>query len=286
MALEFSKLQGCGNDFIIIEDLDDTLELTDEQVTMLCDRHFGIGADGLMLVKPPVHENCVAYMDYYNSDGSQAEMCGNGIRCFAKYLVDHHIVEASAGELTVDTLAGPHPLTFTVDEDDEVEDVTVDMGEPVLAAEKIPTSLRAEEADAAVLDVPLTIADTTLDVTCVSMGNPHAVTFVDDVDSLSLETLGPLVECAPEFPEKTNAEFVEIGEDCIKMRVWERGCAETLACGTGACAVVVAASLTGRSGRKATVKLPGGNLCIDWADDGHVYLTGQAEEVFTGLLVL
>ncbi|MCD8199638.1 MAG: diaminopimelate epimerase [Coriobacteriaceae bacterium] len=286
MALEFSKLQGTGNDFIVIDDRDETLEITDEQIAMMCDRHFGVGADGLILVKPSPRENCIAYMDYYNSDGTRAEMCGNGVRCFAKYLVDHHIVEASEGSVTVDTLAGPRPLTFTVDEDDEVEDVTVDMGEPVLAAEKIPTLLRAADPDAPVIDVPLTLDDTVFEVTCVSMGNPHAVIFVDDVDSLSLETLGPLIESAPEFPEKTNVEFAEVSGDFIKMRVWERGCAETLACGTGACAVVVAGALSDRSGRKSTVKLPGGDLRIDWADDGHVYLTGQAEEVFDGLLVL
>lgn len=284
MKYRFAKLHGAGNDFVMIDDMQDAITLTEEQVRAVCDRHFGVGADGVILVKPSPRPECAAYMDYYNSDGTKAQMCGNGVRCFSKFLVDREMIDVSAGSYVADTLAGPKPITFTVDAQGKLQTATVDMGEPILEPEAIPTTLPATPGPhgPAAANALLSIDDDLYSFTCVSMGNPHAVTFLEDPLEFPVETIGPLVECAPEFPEKTNVEFARVDGDTITMRVWERGCGETLACGTGACATAVAACLIGKSGNKVHLKLLGGTLDIHWADDNHVYMTGPAEQSFEG----
>lgn len=301
MRLQFAKLNGAGNDFVMVEDLVDEVTLTPGQVKQICNRHFGVGADGVILVKPSPREECAAYMDYYNSDGTKAEMCGNGVRCFAKFLVDRGIVSASAGSFVADTLAGPRPIAFELGRDGKLALATVDMGAPILEPEAIPTTLPGVSFDAIptrlrpavappgtstpVIAQPVKVDAGEFKFTVVSMGNPHAVTFVDDPLTFPLEEVGPQVECAPEFPEKTNVEFARVQGKVITMRVWERGCGETLACGTGACATAVAANLYGLCGRKVDLKLLGGTLNIEWrAEDNHVYMTGPAAQYFTGEL--
>ena len=301
MKLEFAKLNGAGNDFIMIDDLNDEIELKPNQVAEICDRHFGIGGDGVILVKPSPREECAAYMDYYNSDGTKAQMCGNGVRCFAKFLVDRKIVDPDDGSFVADTLAGPKPITFSVDADGKLETATVDMGEPILEPSAVPTTLPSSLAGSLpqrlhlwepgkatpAVDQPLSVEAGEYRFTAVSMGNPHAITFVDDPETFPLEVVGPQVECANEFPEKTNVEFAHVDGDTITMRVWERGCGETLACGTGACATAVAARLNGLAGHKVDLKLLGGTLNIEWSqEDGHVYMTGPAAEFFAGTFEL
>ena len=289
MRYEFAKLHGAGNDFVMIEDLDDKIFLTPEEVAFICNRHFGVGGDGVIIVKPSPREECAAYMDYYNSDGTKAEMCGNGVRCFAKFLVDRKIVDPAAGSFVAHTLAGPKPISFTVDGEGLLEMATVDMGAPELAAAKVPTTLPsvATSFGEAVVEQPVSAGGRKLSFTCVSMGNPHAVAFVDDPLTYPVTSAGPLFELAPEFPEKANIEFAHVDGDVITMRVWERGCGETLACGTGSCATAVAAHLTGRAGRKVQIKLLGGTLGIEWREsDGHVYLTGPAQQSFSGSIEL
>lgn len=290
MGLSFSKYHGLGNDFILVDNRHQTLPvLTPEQAIRLCDRNTGIGADGVIFALPG-EQGADYTMRIFNSDGSEPEMCGNGIRCLAKYL---EALEVESGKTltapysyTIHTLAGAIVPTLQAD-----GQITVDMGEPHLLAKEIPTTLAAAEAN--VIDLSLTVADTSYQVTCVSMGNPHCITFVDNTDAVPLATLGPLVETHPAFPKRTNVEFIQVVRpDYLKMRVWERGAGPTLACGTGACAALVAAVLTGKcnndpSGRKAIVELPGGPLQIEWsADDNHVYMTGPAVLVFTGDTVL
>jgi diaminopimelate epimerase len=283
MDLRFTKMQGCGNDFVVIDDRELEWEFDEDAVQMLCDRHFGIGADGIILVRPATVPGAEFLMHYVNSDGSLAEMCGNGVRVFAKYLVDRGLVDGD--DFTVQTRGGLKALTVTRDDDGLVSAARVDMGEPVLEPALIPTTLAGECVDGAVMDCPIQTDLGEVRVTCVSMGNPHAVIWVDDVDTAPVDTLGPLVECHPAFPLRTNVEFAQMidGEDRVRLRVWERGCGETLACGTGACATAVAAVLSCRSGRTCTVELPGGDLLIGWSPDGHVYMTGPAEEVFEGV---
>ncbi|MEA5020468.1 MAG: diaminopimelate epimerase [Gordonibacter sp.] len=306
MEVNFAKLHGAGNDFIIIDDMRSTMELLPAQIAALCDRHFGIGADGVILVRPSQRGECVAYMHYFNSDGSLAQMCGNGVRCFAKFLVDRGYTPASEGRCVVDTLAGPKSLSFTVDEQGRMLTATVDMGRPILAASDVPTTLCAEgeteEGESFVKDVSVPVEWGALSFTCVSMGNPHAVTFIEDFAALpdelfidasckSLETLdmkriGASYEAHEVFPEKINVECAMVREGRIAMRVFERGCGETLACGTGACAVGVAAALTGRAGRENDIDLRGGTLHITWDLDGHVFMRGPAQESFFGTVIL
>ena len=297
MKLEFAKLNGAGNDFVMIDDLKDEIELHPSQVRAICDRHFGVGGDGVILVKPSPREECAAYMDYYNSDGTKAQMCGNGVRCFAKFLVDRGIVDAAKGEFVADTLAGPKPITFTVDRTGKLDTATVDMGMPILEPSKVPTTLPSSLAgslpqrlhlwepgqEIPAVNQALSVDAGEFKFTAISMGNPHAITFVDDPLTFPLEEVGPQVECANEFPEKTNVEFASVKGDTITMRVWERGCGETLACGTGACATAVAARRNGLCGDNVDLKLLGGTLNIEWnPDDKHVYMTGPAAEFFTG----
>ncbi len=292
MNIDFAKYNGCGNDFIMVDDRDGLIDLSPKQVTALCDRHFGIGADGIIVVKPSARPECAAYMDYYNSDGTKAQMCGNGVRCFAKFVVDAGLApeglvvwddEHKGGTLVADTLAGPRPLRFSCGPDGLVNAVRVDMGEPVFAPELVPVKLAANSACGAVVDVPVSAGSYTLSFTCVSMGNPHAVAFVDDAQQCAVTEIGPLFEVADVFPEKANIEFATVHDDAIDMRVWERGCGETMACGTGSCATLVAAVLTGRSGRRACVCLLGGDLDVEWSEqDNHVYMTGPASKSFYG----
>lgn len=287
MDLQFSKMHGLGNDFIVMQDLAEEIDLSPEAVEWLCDRHFGIGGDGVILVRAASVPDADYFMLYFNSDGSLAEMCGNGVRCFAKYVVDHGLIDSDRDSLRVQTLGGIKPITVQRDELGRLTLATVDMGEPILTAAEIPTTLSATRDDA-VLDAPLTTSAGEISVTCVSMGNPHCITWVADVNSAPVQTLGSEIEVHAAFPRKTNVEFAEkVADDLIRLRVWERGCGETLACGTGACATAVAGVLSGRTNREVTIELPGGDLEILWSsEDNHVYMTGPAREVFCGVLSL
>lgn len=279
MNLEFSKYHGLGNDFILVDNRHTSEPLlTPEQAVKLCDRHFGIGADGVIFALPG--QNGTDYtMRIFNSDGSEPEMCGNGIRCMARFLADLEGDNAKS-VYTIHTLAGL--ITPKLEADGQI---TVDMGSPRLKAAEIPTSLGS--ADGQVVSQPLTIAGQAWDVTCVSMGNPHCITFVEDVAAIDLEKIGPQFEHNAAFPQRTNTEFIEVVRpDYLKMRVWERGAGITLACGTGACASLVAAVLNGKSDRKATIELPGGCLNIEWSADDRIFMTGPAERVFTGQTTL
>jgi diaminopimelate epimerase len=271
--INFTKSQGLGNDFIVIEDLDGRLDIPSSLVQALCDRHFGIGADGLITVNRS--ETADYFMNYRNSDGSQAEMCGNGIRVFAKYIHDHLRQENT---FRIETPAGIKNVELR-SEMGGVTAVSVDMGEPDLAAANIPVAVALDRF----VGQPLAVNNTEYRATCVSMGNPHCVIFVDDVKRARVEKDGSLIETMPLFPEKTNVEFVEVrGRDILRIRVWERGVGETLACGTGACAAVVAAGVNELTGRNVLVQLPGGDLRINWLEDNAIRMTGPAAEVFTG----
>jgi len=285
MDLAFVKMHGLGNDFVVMEDLAEELDLSAEAVEWFCDRNFGIGGDGLILVRPATTPDAEFFMLYYNSDGSTAEMCGNGIRCFAKYLVDHELIPADQASVRVETLGGIKPIDLTRAYDGTLYLATVDMGVPGLLPEQIPTALGCEAPGDPVVDCLLETEMGAFQVTCVSMGNPHCIIWVDDAEEAPVHEVGPVIETHPAFPNKTNVEFAQLMDDgSIRLRVWERGVGETLACGTGACATAVAGALTMRTGREATIELPGGELEIRWAEDGHVYMTGPAEEVFSGVV--
>jgi diaminopimelate epimerase len=277
MVIEFSKYQGLGNDFILIDNRHAVEPIiTPEQAIAMCDRHFGIGADGVIFALPGK-----AATDYtmriYNSDGSEPEMCGNGIRCLAKFIAALEGNTEVNKSYQIDTLAG-----LIVPKLESNGEVTVDMGEPELSAVKIPTTLDGGEGK--VIAQSLIVGDRSWTVTAVSMGNPHCITFVEDAQAIALEQIGPLFEHHAVFPQRTNTEFIEvIRPDYIKMRVWERGAGITLACGTGACASVVAGVLNHQCDRVCTVELPGGCLHINWsAEDNRVYMTGPATKVFQG----
>ncbi len=277
MAINFTKYQGLGNDFILIDNRSSSLPvITPEQAVQLCDRHFGIGADGVIFALPG--ENGTDYtMRIFNSDGSEPEMCGNGIRCLAGFLAELEGISRNQDSYRIHTLAGI--ITPQLMPDGQVK---VDMGLPRLLAGEIPTTLAA--ADAKVINQPLEVAGKSWDVTCVSMGNPHCITFVEDVAAIELESIGPQFENHPVFPKRTNTEFIQVvSRDYVKMRVWERGAGITLACGTGACASLVAGVLTGKCDRLAIVELPGGPLEIEWSEiDQRIYMTGPADRVFQG----
>lgn len=302
-AYEFEKLHGAGNDFVFIEDWDSQLQLSPETVAHICDRHFGVGADGVILVRKGQSPSGDGLMYYINADGTLAQMCGNGVRCTAKYLVDHGMVDAGKNPIVVDTLSGPKTITYETDESGHVCQATVDMGEPMLAPEQLPTTLKVNgespEGVPCILDAPVDSPFGRFAFTCVSMGNPHAVCFIDDFDQLdsslftdfpkSLQTfnvdlVGSYYESASVFPEKANIEFAHVSRGKIEMRVFERGVRETLACGTGACATGVAAAISERMGRVNDVVLPGGTLHINWAEDNHVFMTGPAAKSFVGTL--
>lgn len=288
MELRFVKMNGLGNDFVVFEDLNSEIDLSAEAIEWFCDRHFGVGGDGVILVRPATRSDADFYMAYYNSDGSVAEMCGNGVRCFAKYVVDHGLIPSDRDDLVVETLGGLKPIAVTRAYDGTLYLATVDMGEPILVPADIPTGLRSDADTEPVVSASLETSVGTFEVTTVSMGNPHCILWVDDVETADVEGVGPVIETHDLFPARTNVEFAELVDDAtIRLRVWERGCGETLACGTGACATVVAASLTGRiAARRATVVLPGGDLDVHWAGDGHVYMTGPATEVFVGQIAI
>lgn len=264
---KFEKWQGCGNDFIIIDSRADNKIFSAEKTVELCDRHFGIGADGIIYVLNS--EIADVRMRIFNADGSEPEMCGNGIRCFTKFLnADKNLqVETGAGILTVKIVG---------------DKVQVDMGEPILSAEKIPV---AGYGDKKVINENITVGGENYKITCVSMGNPHCIVFVDDIKKIALEKIGPLFEKHEKFPRHTNTEFVQvIDKNKLRMRVWERGSGITLACGTGACATLVAANLNNLAEKSAEIILDGGILKIDWLEDNHIYMTGAAEKVFEGQL--
>ena len=287
MELTFAKMHGLGNDFVLMEDLAEELDLAPEAVQWFCDRNFGIGGDGLILVRPATTPDADFFMLYYNADGTTAEMCGNGVRCFAKYLVDHGLVPPDQDTIAVETLGGIKPVAITRNYDATLALATVDMGEPVLEPALIPTEMRCGGNDDMVVGCPLETEMGTFDVTPISMGNPHCVLWVDDVETAPVHELGPIIENHPMFPKKTNVEFAELaGNNLVRLRVWERGVGETLACGTGACAAAVVAALTLRTDREVTVELPGGELEIRWAENDCVYMTGPAEEVFSGVVAI
>ena len=277
MSIAFSKYQGLGNDFILIDNRhSDTPIIDPEEAIIWCDRHFGIGADGIIFVLPG-QSGADYTMRIFNSDGSEPEMCGNGIRCMAKFIAELE------GKIDTEVTYQIHTLAGMITPEVMIEgDVQVDMGEPRLSAAEIPTSLGM--VDEQVVNQSLEVNGQNWTVTCVSMGNPHCMTFVDDAEAIELATIGPKFEHHPAFPQRTNTEFVQvIRPDYLRMRVWERGAGITLACGTGACATVVAAVLTGKSDRTCTVELPGGCLQIHWSlADNRVYMTGPAELVFKG----
>lgn len=279
MAIEFTKYHGLGNDFILIDNRSSPEPVvTPEQAVQLCDRHVGIGADGVIFVLPG--QNGTNYtMRIFNSDGSEPEMCGNGIRCLARFVAALEGESSSTAEYRIHTLAGI--MTPQLRSDGQVK---VDMGVPRLLAAEIPTTLCPD--DQKVIDQPLEVTGQAWSVTCVSMGNPHCITFVEDVAAIPLETIGPQFEHHSAFPQRTNTEFIQVvRRDYLKMRVWERGAGATLACGTGACAALVAGVLIGKCDRTATVELLGGPLEIEWsAIDQRVYMTGPAERVFAGEL--
>jgi diaminopimelate epimerase len=268
MELEFTKMHGAGNDFVFLNCLKNNVENLAALAKKLCDRRFGIGADQLLTVHP---SNVADFkMEIYNADGSQVEMCGNGIRCFAKYVYDHGITQKT--ELEVETLAGIIRPRIVGDL------VEVDMGEPILDGRKIPV-----DADGEIKNRPLMVDGKNYEITCVSMGNPHCVVYLDDIDSLDLEKLGPQFEHHRLFPKRVNTEFIKImTRSEVRQRTWERGAGETWACGTGASAVGVAGVITGRTERKVTIHLKGGDLIIEWRPNNRVYMTGGAVEVFHG----
>jgi diaminopimelate epimerase len=277
MPIEFTKYHGLGNDFILVDNRHSSEPVvTPEQAVVLCDRHFGIGADGVIFALPG--QNGTDYtMRIFNSDGSEPEMCGNGIRCLAKFIAD---LEGSEAKTLYQIHTGAGVISPELRSDGQVK---VDMGVPRLLAAEIPTTLAAP--DAKVIDVSIAVADRSWSVTCVSMGNPHCITFVEDVSAIDLETVGPQFEHHQAFPQRTNTEFIQVmRSDYIKMRVWERGAGVTLACGTGACAAVVAGVLTGKCDPITAVELPGGVLQIEWSEASQrIYMTGPAQRVFAGI---
>ena len=275
--LPFTKMHGCGNDYIYINCFDIDVNLSQSQIMQLSDRHTGIGSDGVVLI---LRSNVAdAKMRMFNLDGSEGNMCGNAIRCVAKYLYDNGIAQKE--EMRIETRSGVKELRLFI-KDDYVYSVKVNMGRAELAPEKIPVKLTGEN----IIAKPMTIGDKEYAITCVSMGNPHAVSFVENVARLDLQKIGPLFENNALFPEKVNTEFVEIlGRNCLKMRVWERGSGETQACGTGACASAVAAVLNGYCDKDTDIKvqLPGGELIVKYTDES-VYMTGNRVKVFEGVV--
>ena len=274
--MKFTKMQGIGNDYVYVNCLQETIENPSELAKKISDRHYGVGSDGLIMINPS--DKADFEMEMYNADGSRGEMCGNGIRCVAKYVYDYGLTDKTS--ISVETLVGIKYLDLTV-EDGKVVLVKVDMGKPMLRPEEVPVVSEKEE----VIDEPITVDGQEYRMTCVSMGNPHAVVFIDqDVKEFPLETVGVKFENHERFPKRVNTEFVNVlDRHTAQMRVWERGSGETLACGTGACAVAVACALNGLTEDEVTVKLLGGDLQIKWdREKNTVYMTGPAEVVFDG----
>jgi len=294
--MRFTKMHGTGNDYVFVDCFGERVANPAKTARAISDRHFGVGSDGLILIERS--RKADAKMRIFNADGSEAEMCGNGIRCVAKYVYEHRLAKASGPivmggktrypvSLKIETKAGILTVGLSLRQSSgqavrgkSVEKVCVNMGQPILGPRDIPVKLPGEK----VVDKPIEIEGQQLRMTCVSMGNPHAVFFCDDVESVELERLGPAIENHELFPRRTNVHFVEVGtKSGFRMRTWERGSGITLACGTGACACCVAAALTGRCSRSSTAKVPGGKLQLNWStEDNCVYMTGPAAEVFTG----
>ena len=273
--MKFTKMQGAGNDYVYVNGFVEQVADPAQLAKAISDRHFGIGSDGLVLILPS--ETCDFRMRMFNSDGSESEMCGNATRCIAKYVYENGMTDKTS--ISLETEAGVKLLSLNLEEG-KVTSVRVDMGEPILAPKQIPINLD----ETRVVNYPVALEGKKVNITAVSMGNPHAVIFMDSLDELDIQKSGPKVEHHPLFPRRTNTEFaVVVSPTHIKMRVWERGAGETLACGTGACATAVAAVLNGKTERKVTLELLGGNLEIEWSEvDNHVYMTGPAVTVFEG----
>jgi len=275
--MRFTKMEGLGNDYVYVNCFEETVENPKSVAIKVSDRHFGIGSDGLILIKPSkVADFC---MDMYNADGSQSEMCGNGIRCVAKYVYDYGLTDKTS--ISVETLAGIKYLDLKI-EDGKAVMITVNMGTPELIADKVPVKSDKEK----VIDEPIMVAGKEYRMTCISMGNPHCVVFKDRIATLKVEEIGPKFENADIFPERVNTEFVKVvDERTLIMRVWERGNGETLACGTGACAAVVAAVENGYCDKNEdiTVRLAGGKVTVKYTDDA-VYLTGNANLIYEGVI--
>ena len=277
--MRFTKMQGIGNDYVYVNCFKEKVDNPEQLARFVSNRNFGVGSDGLILICPSEKADCRMVM--YNADGSQAEMCGNGIRCVGKYVFDYGLIDKT--DITVETLAGIKQLKLYV-EDGKVVKVRVNMGAPVLEPRKIPVKSKIDPP----VDIPVEVLGKTYQATCVSMGNPHAVIFTNHVRDLDLETIGPLFENHMIFPKRVNTEFIKINNrQSVDMRVWERGAGETLACGTGACAAAVACVLTGRTEEDITVHLLGGDLEILWdRKENIIYMTGPATTVFDGDLYL
>lgn len=277
--MNFTKMHGIGNDYIYFNCLNEELKNPEKVSIILSDRHFGVGGDGIILILKS--ETSDFKMRIFNADGSEAKMCGNGIRCVGKYVYEKGLTDKNF--IKIDTLSGVKLLNLTI-ENDEVVSIGVNMGEAILNSKEIPVISSKEN----VINETLNIDGIDYSITCVSMGNPHCVVFINDIDNLDLKTIGPKFENHPMFPDRVNTEFVEIiDENTLKMRVWERGSDETFACGTGACAVVVASTLNNycKKDENITVKLLGGDLNIKYQSDGLVYMNGPAEFVFEGTYI-
>lgn len=275
--MKFTKMHGLGNDYVCINGFHERISMPEEMAIKFCDRHYGIGADGMLLILPS--ETADFKMELYNADGSNAKMCGNGIRCLGKYVFEHGLTKAH--DLSVETRSGIRCI-FLNEISGEVQSIKVDMGIPVLNAHKIP--IRSEKD--IVIQEPIQVCQREFKMTGVSMGNPHVVVFVDELEHLPMEQWGIGFEFHPSFPDRTNIEFCKvISDNVLKVRVWERGVGETFACGTGACAAVVASVLNGFTGRKVCVNLPGGNLEVEWnSETQHIFLTGDVRTVFEGVI--
>lgn len=273
--MKFTKMQGIGNDYVYVNCFEEKVEDPSALAIQVSDRHFGIGSDGLILICPSEVADCEMAM--YNADGSRGEMCGNGVRCVGKYMYDYGLTDKT--EITVETLAGIKTLQLFV-ENGKVAKVRVDMGSPILTPAEIPVVAEGDKA----VDEPILVDGKEYHMTCVSMGNPHCVVFMDDVENFEIEKTGPLFENYKDFPKRINTEFVKvIDEHTLKMRVWERGSGETLACGTGACATAVAAVLNGHCNGEILIHLLGGDLKIEWdKETNHVFMTGPAAISFEG----
>lgn len=274
--MKFTKMHGCGNDYVYVNCFEETIENPNETAKFVSDRHFGIGSDGMICIHPS--DKADFRMAMYNSDGTEGAMCGNGVRCIAKYVYDYGLTDKTT--ITIETKGGIKELDLTV-EDGKVTWVNVDMEAPVLEADKIPVIYDEEKK---VIDKPVIVDGREYRITCVSMGNPHGVVFVDSVVDLDIEKLGPMFEHHPMFPDRVNTEFIQVVDDhTIRMRVWERGAGETLACGTGACASAYASYLNQKTGNKVLVHLLGGDLQIEYDEEKHtIFMKGPATKVFDG----
>jgi diaminopimelate epimerase len=273
--MKFTKMQGCGNDYVYVDCTENIIDRISETAIKVSDRHFGVGSDGLILIRPS--ESADFMMDMYNNDGSRGKMCGNGIRCVAKYVYDTGMTDKK--QLRIETLSGIKELDLTVEEG-KVTYVTVNMGTPITKPSLIPVISDKE----IMIKEPITIGNQVYEITCVSMGNPHAIVFVEDTNAIPIETLGPEFDFHKIFPERVNTEFVHVVDrNHIQMRVWERGSGETLACGTGSCASVMACILNGLTDNEVTVSLLGGELKIQYDEvKNTIFMTGPAVKVFDG----